>query len=401
MQMALLHDLLFIAMEEDVNIQAHSLLDFKITDHQTIFAVSLYHRWVLKAYMNGALITKQARVPFIPMPGVQDPNLTAASQRDMIRSQLDAQIMASVELISKILFEVETMTVPTIDSFVHLSEETVELKTKWEVGVRISPEEFKCQFHYEMGSFSFFREDYANAKQHFTECYKFYQALEKNKELRSKVKFCCIDKEKLFGYCRACDVKIESSDDPTDLHEKFKLSVKNEFKGIMQILQMDNLRHEIPLVDRDMLEVDIQVASCSCAFTVAKDLLLKIQILNFLRRAVTNEVVNVNFVQTLQNGGDKGIEFFLSSLKPLIFEGKDIEKENLKYFVFDLMLRDLTWSERSMLAPVLLKDDLVKGLFTSEEIIEIEMKMGTGKNDLDEVISSYSVDVPLQLISSK
>lgn len=60
-----------------------------------------------------------------------------------------------------------------------------------------------------------------------------------------------------------------------------------------------------------MMEMDIQAAICSGAFTVAKDLLLKIQILNTLRRVCTNEINNTNIVQCLRNGGDKGIDFFL------------------------------------------------------------------------------------------
>lgn len=58
--------------------------------------------------------------------------------------------------------------------------------------------------------------------------------------------------------------------------------------------------------------MDIQVAMCSGTFTVAKDLLLKIQILNTLRRISTQEILTIDFVQCLQNGGDKGFDFFLS-----------------------------------------------------------------------------------------
>ena len=372
MQMTMLRDLLFIATEEEPNIANHSSMDFTSADHQTIFSVSLYRRWVLKAIMCGALITKQARVPFIPMPGIQDPNLLAANQRDMIRSQLDSQVMSSLELLNKILFEVTTITVPTLDSFVHLNEDSTDSKTKWQNGVTISAEEFKCQFHYELGSFCFFREDYSSAKQHFTECLKHYQALEKNPDLKSKVKFCNIDKDRLEGYCQASDIIFNADKDNTDFYEKYKSSIKNHYKGILQILESDNVYKKIPLIDRDLLEVDIQVATYSGAFTVAKDLLLRIQILNFLRRITTNEVVNVNFIQVFQNGGNKGVDFFLSYLKTMIPKLEQTELENVKYFLFDLMLRDVTWSERSpdlsSLASVLLQDDQVRNLFKKEEI---------------------------------
>lgn len=79
----------------------------------------------------------------------------------------------------------------------------------------------------------------------------------------------------------------------------------------MQILQDDNIKREIPLNDRTMLEVDIQVAMCKGTGTVAKKTLYKIQILNTLRRVMTNEIMVVNFAQILRSAGDKGVDFFL------------------------------------------------------------------------------------------
>lgn len=80
----------------------------------------------------------------------------------------------------------------------------------------------------------------------------------------------------------------------------------------MQILQADNNAQVIPLIERELLEMDIQIAMCSCAFTVAKDLLVKVQLLNTLRRICTHEIINIDFAHCLRNSGDKGIDFFIS-----------------------------------------------------------------------------------------
>lgn len=67
MQVSVLHDLLHIATGGEVAVHTHINMDFESVDHQTTFAVLLYHRWALKSYMSGSLVTKQPRLPFIPM----------------------------------------------------------------------------------------------------------------------------------------------------------------------------------------------------------------------------------------------------------------------------------------------------------------------------------------------
>jgi hypothetical protein len=82
------------------------------------------------------------------------------------------------------------------------------------------------------------------------------------------------------------------------------------FQGIFQILEQDNVLKEIPLVDRDILEVDVQTYVLGGTVTVSRDFLLKIQMNNVLRRATTNEAPS-DFYQTLVNSSDKGLDIFL------------------------------------------------------------------------------------------
>lgn len=54
-------------------------------------------------------------------------------------------------------------------------------------------------------------------------------------------------------------------------------------QGTVTILQRDNIQKEIPICYRTILELDIQGATSSGKFTVARDLLSKIQALNTIR----------------------------------------------------------------------------------------------------------------------
>ncbi|KAK6639269.1 hypothetical protein RUM43_007541 [Polyplax serrata] len=398
MQVTLLHDLLYIAMGE-VPAFSHFNFDFATANHQTIFAVSLYHRWVLKSYMCGSLVTKQPRVPFIPIPGLQDPNLVAQNQREEIRQTLVEQLNDSLEICNKML-NLDSLIVPTINSFIHIDESTTDINTKWDSGAELSAQELKCQVNYELGCFTFFRDDYVSAKQYFTDCCKLYEELQANVTLQSKVQFCNINRQRLEGYCKAFDISFKSEDSATpDLYDQFKLSILNQYSGIIQILQADNEALLIPLIQREMMEMDIQAATCSGAFTVAKDLLLKIQILNTLRRVCTNEINNTNMVQCLRNGGDKGIDFFLGALKPLILHSDVKRRENIRYFLLDLILRDLT-TERtpSNFTASILEDPVVKNLFTENDISYINITRGNLPNEISQLLSSSKNDIPVNLI---
>ena len=79
-----------------------------------------------------------------------------------------------------------------------------------------------------MGCFSFFKEDYSVAKDYFYECSKLYEKLEKNSNLKSKVKFCNIDKSKLEGYCKACGIAVSDSGEK-NVYDKFKASLMNQY----------------------------------------------------------------------------------------------------------------------------------------------------------------------------
>lgn len=68
-----------------------------------------------------------------------------ANQLDEIRCQLNSQINDSIQIILKILKQVNKFTMPTIKSFSHISESTTDVCLKWEGGIDVPVEEVKCQ----------------------------------------------------------------------------------------------------------------------------------------------------------------------------------------------------------------------------------------------------------------
>lgn len=74
-----------------------------------------------------------------------------------------------------------------------------------------------------------------------------------NSELRSKVNFCNIDKEKLDGYTKACGISIKSDDSLTtvDLYEQFKTSALNQYT-----VSMPNIFMHFRLLKKNILGIN-------------------------------------------------------------------------------------------------------------------------------------------------
>lgn len=74
---------------------------------------------------------------------------------------------------------------------------------------------------------------------------------------------------------------------------------------------------EIPTTYRTVLELDIQGALSSGKFTVARDLLLQVQMLNVVRFVLDGETSHTgDFLHRLRSGGSKAIDklFWVSLL---------------------------------------------------------------------------------------
>ena len=71
---------------------------------------------------------------------------------------------------------------------------------------------------------------------------------------------------------------------------------------------MDNISREIPQVYRDNLELDIQGGLVNRKIIVARDLLLRIQCLNLLRKILDGDVIHGNYSIEIKNAGAKGLD---------------------------------------------------------------------------------------------
>ena len=126
---------------------------------------------------------------------------------------------------------------------------------------------------------------------------------------QEKMEFCTISAPCLKGFLSACQIQDREGD--KSLTERMHESIKNQYTGFINVLTEDNIRQEVPIHYREMAELDLLSAAATGKFTIAKDLVLKVQTLNVVRRILANRHVPHTYFQLLKNEGLSGYKFLI------------------------------------------------------------------------------------------
>lgn len=124
------------------------------------------------------------------------------------------------------------------------------------------------------------------------------------------MEFCTISAPYLKGFLSAC--QIQGVKDEKSLTEKMHESIKNHYVGFLSILQEDNVRREVPIHYRAMAELDLLSAAASGKFTIAKDLVFKVQTLNAVRRTLADQHIPSTYFKLLADEEGSGFQFLIS-----------------------------------------------------------------------------------------
>ncbi|GLH06860.1 Integrator complex subunit 8 [Gryllus bimaculatus] len=386
MQQTLLQSLLFICLDCDMDVSRHSELNLSNSPCQVVFAVVLYHRWVLRAIMHNRISIRQTRLPNVSIPGLQDPGNIAINVLEDILRRLETQAPNSVELLSS-QESVPPPSVPVFETFIGLTEDSLHVKQDWDKGIKISSQEFLCQIHFDLASYLLFREQNESARESMQKAATLYEHL---KSSNTQFSYCSINEETFNGYCQA----LELTTSKRDLLSQLQHSIHNQYTGIVTILQQDNIHLQIPQMYRDILEFDIQGAVTSGKFTVARDLLFQVQTLNLVCRALKGLPNYTTYWQKLHQSKVKGVDILVNAILAVISSSIDDQrKQRLKQLIF------LGIVEYSPLREWIAKHKEIKELFTFEELTKMNLPVIKSEQCPGEITEDSS-DVPDLLLSA-
>ncbi|XP_031784985.1 integrator complex subunit 8 isoform X1 [Nasonia vitripennis] len=362
MQLTLLQDLFFITMDAVVEIPAVPETKAKEASDRALFTLVLYHRWLLRAIVFRALNNKQQK-SFSHNPVIQESNFVSSVMNDEIIRKLDSQATNSINFLNEVL-ELKDMKpkVLTFDTFQMLTENSTEIKQDWDNTYTITEDELKCQIHYDLAVFHILREEYQKAKYHISQAKDLYNKLDTSESML----YCKIKKERLDGYCLACEVSVEGKQ--PNLTQQLLTSIKDQYTNILQILQADNIAREIPQVYRDNLELDIQGGLVNRKIIVARDLLLQIQCLNLVRKVVENETIIGDYVTEIKSAGSKGLEVLFWAFSGILEKSSALDKQRIaRHLLYLVIMGDIDG-----LASRILNDPVYSNLFEASELQEIK-----------------------------
>lgn len=340
-QLLLFQDLLRFTNDCYLDPATHYDIDFSKEPDQVLFSLSLYHRWVLRTVIDNGLSFKLR-------PGIQDSGgliVPPVAEDTVSHLEENAERSASIVLSGIVSFKEQNPAehvIPSFETFVPLTEDSSESETpRWHLGVKMSNSEFLIMILTDISSYLFFREDYSGARFVIEKCKKEFEKWQDMDENTGNGRFCKISLETINGYLIACQPPTKRS--TTSLTEKFHLSVRENYEGILTILVEDNTRREIPMCYRDCLELDIASALSSRTFTATRDLLFQIQSLNTVLKRATESVCFYDYSDKLMHAR-RGVEIFAWALKPFIMgseirwsEKQKTEVERLRLFVLELI----------------------------------------------------------------
>ncbi|XP_050296923.1 integrator complex subunit 8 [Anthonomus grandis grandis] len=316
-QINLLQDLMYFTSEDKTFMELTNIEqpDTKTASSQFLFALLLFHRWLLSTSMHRVTSNWQQRY---------GPNEMSLTDENIICCP--ENVKKTLNFLTDALQWEEIPCMLTFDCFKMPTEKNDTIEFDWGKATKVSKEEFYAQISYDLGTFFFYQENYESAKQYFSKCLQFTEAVS------NQSGFLALDRETLAQYVGACDptMNIQSK----SLLEQLNNSIVNQFMGITNILQQDNLKKEIPLVHRINLELNIQGAVSSGIFTVARDLLLKVKALNQVRC-----VLERKFLCEFSLRVPKNVDTLLWAIQVNWKQHKEDDRGALKQFLLELVIK--------------------------------------------------------------
>ncbi|XP_014221962.1 integrator complex subunit 8 [Trichogramma pretiosum] len=361
-QINLIQDLYYITLNLTVQVPNVPEIPLNNITDTGLFTVVIYHRWVLRAIVYKAL-SRYLNKPVTITPPNQEAHFAMLAQNEEIVKKLEAHVETSINTLNAVL-QLTNLSpkVMSFDTFEMLTEHSSEIKQNWDNVITITEEEFKCQINYDLGVYWILKERYPEAQKHFLSAKNLYDNLDKSKEMC----YCHIDKDTLEGFCIACDIQVEGKK-PNLLH-RLLMSIKDGYSNLIKILQEDNIMEEIPIVERDNLELDVKGSMENGKITVNQEFLLQIQCLNMVRRILAGEPILGDTANDIKMAGPKGLETLFWAYDGIIDKLTETTRTRVnQHFIYLIII-----SEIKGLASEILKRPKYSKLFNDEELEEIK-----------------------------
>ncbi|CAH2068538.1 unnamed protein product, partial [Iphiclides podalirius] len=422
-QQQLMQDLVYMATNTIFAVPPQDIPCDLLQKPQVQFALTLYHRWVLRFPVKAALYAKSTKVSFLHMPGMQtDSGYSPMNQNfEKILRMCDTSRLQSIKYLEGVLTDYELfpnsstrgskkIKIPVMETFIHLTEDSNDMNHNWNAGdIVMSQYELAMQIHFDLCCNYFFYGQHDMAKKHILGCRENANLLEREISIHgygthkvmpwNKFNYASMKNDDILGYIRALNLGYDLLNEEPTLLQKLQESIANHYTGIIGILQADNLTREIPIIHREVVELDIQGSASSGAFTVARDLLNRVSVLNAVRYALEGGIPSTHpdFLNKFKTVGIKFFDLLFWAMGPVLLSDLSEDDWN-KLGIFFLHL-----ATSQCKLPIERLDEYLKK-YVGESSERIRRKLISDKN-LQRVLNDplnvddENIDVPRELLT--
>lgn len=223
------------------------------------FALTLYHRWLLRAHVLKGNASKAKPYVHI-MTGPDQPSI-CSNPDDKFFAGIEPFTPTSIEFLNQIIADPDPFRMLTFDSFVALEESPANnsYSQNFDKSITVSKTELKAQIYYDLCAYNIFIKKYEVGREMIILCRDNLAKLKKDYAGKMhEVRFCTVTDEELNGYLMACGIFEQ---EPTTLFQRFNESILGKNKDLESILNEDNYSREIPFIHRKILEMDHEQSS--------------------------------------------------------------------------------------------------------------------------------------------
>ena len=207
----------------------------------------------------------------------------------------------SVDYLKEICESTEPFYVFSYDTFVPLHSNCDKMQQNFDAMKEISNAELRAQINFDLVGFYLFSKDYKAARLAANDCRTNHSEMKNNYQQKSisDYIYCHLDENELEGYLLACGL----SETPVKLMEKLNISLLNNYDDIIEIMKQDNREREIPLVNRRIIELDIEGARSQGLLKKKKDLDMNVAALNVIRSIFEEGSIfaNIDYFEKYKN----------------------------------------------------------------------------------------------------
>jgi len=359
-----------------------------------IHSLILFHRWLIRYYMQCRTPQRVERTSNVMVPGVKKE--PALIYRDQTSNFVMSMFPSSVRFLNQVLEGRHAPSeIPSPKSFVNIVH---QFSTDvWTDLKECKKEIVLSLIAYDLGSFFFFNEEYGRS----TECFNLYFQYSAN---RTSLLTSDINEGKLKGYLMCLGLAVSSTPDkPSNIRFLESMNKLDDNQSaadnMLSTLEADTLYYNISQVEIESAQIELQrkygMVAATGADSSKRRLITGLEIYTLVRKILKGLPLTGKNIEDLQKVGDDGLAMLQKQITKIQAQGTSRDKTLIKNLVVKLVLFNIIPPDHRIVS--IYKGDISVAALSIEPV---NLKLNTTLAETFNLKKICKYNAAVQLLSS-